>query len=188
MTRVAEGTAVFERTAVGGMLLEPISTGEKSASYSSKSSIVVVPAGLGKEEHRSRADKWGTATLGRSFSRLEQNSRLATERRSTRRYPLDLAVQYELQAGSRQTVTGHGRLKNISSDGLQFQADRALAAGAKVTVKVAWPVRLNGIVPLNLHIKAQAVRTDGTVTSARILKAEFRTACQVYGTTLQAAG
>jgi len=104
-------------------------------------------------------------------SRIKGRKSLPGERRSGRRYPIDLPVQY--QDGRNQFL--EGRVVNISSGGILFHSDRALAPGHSVRLRVAWPVRLDDVMPLALHLEGQTVRADGNFTAVKILRSEFRT-------------
>jgi hypothetical protein len=189
MLSASEFSEVTDRRAVGGIPLDPIHAGARSASKQLKPSIVPLPAGLRNDGQPGRVNAFERSTFGKRISLAEENARQREDRRSTRRYRLDLAFQYEIGPASQPKRIGHGRLIDISSGGVLFHADCAPAPGVKVNLKIAWPAKLNGAVPLTLHIKGHTVRTHGADrTALRILKAEFRTASQGYAAVLQAAG
>lgn len=188
MLRVSESTEIMDQRAVGGIPLESIPAGERSVSIPLKPSIAPLPSALRNGVLPARVRGLERATLGIRISPAEENARLRSDRRSTHRYRLDLAFHYEVGPASQPKKTGQGKLVDISSGGLLFHADCSPAPGVKLNLKVAWPAKLDGVVPLTLHIKAHTVRTQGDLTAARILKAEFRTASQGYAAVLRAAG
>jgi PilZ domain len=121
-----------------------------------------------------QTNRYGTAVAPPSrpaTARTERRASLPDERRSSHRYPIDLPVQYE--DGRNQFL--EGRVVNMSSGGILFHSDRALAPGRRVRLRVAWPVRLNDVMPLALHIEGQTVRAEGNFTAVKILRSEFRT-------------
>ena len=103
--------------------------------------------------------------------------RLGVERRSTRRYPIDLSMQYDLgrQEGPEGARMGSGQVVNISSGGVLISSDRPIPPGVRIRLRLEWPARLNDAVPLALHIEGRTVRSSGPLTAVRILKSEFRT-------------
>lgn len=121
--------------------------------------------------HRTRYAAAVTPPSRPAAGRNKRGKSLPDERRSSRRYPIDLPVQCE--DGRNQFL--EGRVVNISSGGILVHSDRALEPGRKVRLRVAWPVRLNDVMPLALHIEGQTVRADGNFTAVKILRSEFRT-------------
>ena len=61
------------------------------------------------------------------------------EKRSHRRYPITLDVQYELVHGSRLTRFGTGRTVNISSGGVFFETKDDLPTHGLVELIMDWP-------------------------------------------------
>jgi hypothetical protein len=103
--------------------------------------------------------------------------RLGVERRSNRRYPIDLSMQYDLgpQEGPEGARMGSGQVVNISSGGVLVSSDCPITPGVRIRLRLEWPARLNDSVPLALHIEGRTVRSSGPLTAVRILKSEFRT-------------
>ena len=98
----------------------------------------------------------------------------SADRRACRRYPIDLTAHYEIGTPSKQFPGGRARVINISSNGLLIQPQNPLAAGGKIRLRIDWPVRLNGLVPLALHIEGRMIRNDGAHVGVKIFKFEFR--------------
>jgi len=99
--------------------------------------------------------------------------RLVADRRSARRFPLDVAV--ELKLGRKAQETCRGKLINISSGGILLSVERYIDVGVETKVKIPWPARLNGTVGLILNLKGQTVRTDDNLVAIKISHSEFRT-------------
>jgi len=108
------------------------------------------------------------------------------ERRSARRYPIEIAVVYRLLRKGRVLTRGFGLTRNLSSAGLLMESNSSLSVGSEVEVFLAWPARLGGHVNLNLWIQGRAVRTGDNCTAIAIERSDFRTrasadGCVVFG-------
>ncbi len=128
----------------------------------------------------------GTSAFGRTVGATPlYEDRSTRERRSARRYPLDLTIQFELGYGGTETSAGQGRVVNISSSGVLLTTDQVLSPGMKIRLRIEWPARLNQVVPLALHVEGRTVRANGNLAAVRILRSEFRTrpGAQAAGTT-----
>jgi PilZ domain len=101
------------------------------------------------------------------------------ERRSRRRFPLQLALEYRL-LGKRERY-GFGRTCNISSAGVFFEiADQQPLAGS-IELLVSWPCVLDGACALKLKMKGRVVRTEGRRVAIESCEHEFRTAGPASG-------
>jgi hypothetical protein len=100
---------------------------------------------------------------------------IAGDRRSDRRYPLELELRYKLLRRRRVLETGSGRTLDISSGGIRFEADRPLPAGLSVELSVTWPVLLRNVAPLQLVVSGRIVRSESNQVSIRMVQHEFRT-------------
>lgn len=99
---------------------------------------------------------------------------LLSERRSRRRFPLALAVEYKLLG--RGERSGFGRTCNISSTGMLFEvADRQPFYGS-IELMVSWPCMLDGSCALKLIVKGRVVRVEGRGIAIESSQHEFRTA------------
>ena len=96
------------------------------------------------------------------------------ERRSSRRYPIQIDLEYSLIRGQRVMGTGQGRTLNFSSDGVLFESDVALPLGTGIELSIQWPVLLRGQVGLALHATGRIVRAEGNRTAVRIDHHDFR--------------
>lgn len=126
-------------------------------------------ATLGAPDHRRSKER--SVRLPKCCSRIEK--------RSAKRYPLDLDLNYTVLDGSDSPNSGRGRTIDVSSSGLRFAGERPIEVGLKIDLAVRWPVTLDGGVPLQLVGSGEVVRADNEETAVRILKYEFRTRCRI---------
>ena len=96
-------------------------------------------------------------------------------RRSHRRYPINVELEYKLLDGSRVVKTGSGLTVNLSSGGILFACEDALPLGATARLTLTWPVRLNERAGLNLCVTGKIVRSSGNYAALAIKNHEFRT-------------
>ena len=134
---------------------------------------------------RTKATRTGSMTpTGIDRGRLWEGRR--PERRSARRYPIEIAVVYRLVRKGRVVQRGFGLTRNVSSGGLLIESSTNLSIGTEVEVFLAWPARLGGEVNLNLWIQGRAVRAGENCTAIAIQRSDFRTrasadGCAVFG-------
>lgn len=95
------------------------------------------------------------------------------DRRAKNRYPLALELSYRV-AG--KPPAGRGRVLNISSSGVIFHCDGAVAIGTQILLTIQWPVLLDDVCPLNLVMAGSVVRSEGTAVAVQVHTHEFRTA------------
>jgi len=108
-----------------------------------------------------------------SLKRRDSDGR--SERRSARRYPIEVAVVYRLVQKGKVLKRGFGLTRNVSSGGLLMESSTRLSVGTEVEVFLAWPARLGGEVNLNLWIQGRTVRTGQNYTAIAIERSDFRT-------------
>jgi len=98
-----------------------------------------------------------------------------TERRSKRRYSIELGVRFRSLEGG---FTGVGRTVNMSSGGILVachQATPEIGAGARVEISIEWPLVLDGKVPLQLVAVCNVVRPGPSFFAAAFARHQFRT-------------
>jgi hypothetical protein len=96
------------------------------------------------------------------------------DRRSAVRFPIEQNVRYRVfRRGS--TEVGFGQTINISSNGILFKAERALALGERLEVSVNWPAHLDNKCPLKLVTTGRVVRSEDQLAAIAIDRYEFRT-------------
>jgi len=96
-------------------------------------------------------------------------------RRSHRRYPMQVDLEYKMLDGRKVLKTGIGRTLNLSSSGILFESEDALPIGSSLRLSIEWPARLDNRVGLTLCVMGRTVRSSGTCTAVEILSHEFRT-------------
>ncbi|HUP04270.1 MAG TPA: PilZ domain-containing protein [Bryobacteraceae bacterium] len=101
---------------------------------------------------------------------------IAGERRRSRRYVLELPLQWKLVHRRRVVESGSGRTRDLSSQGLLFEAEKSLEPGGQLDISVAWPALLDGVAPLKLCVTGAIIRSGNGLTAIRIMQHEFRTA------------
>jgi hypothetical protein len=99
-----------------------------------------------------------------------------SDRRTKRRYPIKLEVQYRLLKHRRVERLGAGRTLNISSGGVLFEADGLLPGSGPIELALNWPFLLHGSCNLKLVIRGRIVRSNEKAIAIRAEFHEFRTA------------
>jgi len=94
------------------------------------------------------------------------------DRRASRRYAVDLQVQYRVS--SLHEGAGYGRCADMSSSGVSFVADEPPPEGAQVEMTIQWPFLLQNVCPLHLLISGRVVRSAGKRVAVETSRYEFR--------------
>lgn len=105
--------------------------------------------------------------------------KFSLERRSRRRFPLALAVEYRL-LGQREHWR-FGRTCNISSTGVLFEVADRLPLTGSIELMVSWPCVLDGACALKLMLKGRVVRVENVGIAIESSQHEFRTAGPASG-------
>ena len=100
---------------------------------------------------------------------------ISGDRRSKRRYPINLPVQYKIMKNYLVVGTGEGNSLDLSSGGISFSCAQPLRVGSYLELSVSWPVLLNQSCPLKLVASGRVVRSDHSSTAIRLDRYEFRT-------------
>jgi hypothetical protein len=97
------------------------------------------------------------------------------EARSSRRFPISLALEYELASSYKASATGRGRgtTINLSSSGVLFESQQILPVGRRLYLSLDWPVRRDQA-DMVLFIFGRVARMSGTSIGVEIRKCEFR--------------
>jgi len=111
-----------------------------------------------------------------SSKRGERGENIAGDRRSDRRYEMQLELRWRLLHRRKVQDAGAGHTIDLSSGGVAFEVGRKLPLGLKIELSVAWPVLLQRVAPMQLVISGLIVRSDSARTAMRIHQHEFRTA------------
>ena len=107
---------------------------------------------------------------------MERMDTIGGERRSDRRYELQLELRWKLIKRRRVVDAGVGYTLDLSSGGIRFHAGRELPVGLNVELTVQWPILLNNTAPMSLSIYGRIVRTSEGWAAIRTMQHEFRTA------------
>jgi len=83
------------------------------------------------------------------------------DRRSHRRYPIVLEVEYKVLKRHQVVERGSGFTQNISSSGVLFEANDTLRSTGAIELALHWPFLLDGVHPLRLVIKGRVIRNHG---------------------------
>ncbi|MFB3828544.1 MAG: PilZ domain-containing protein [Bryobacteraceae bacterium] len=95
------------------------------------------------------------------------------DRRTDRRYDMQLKLHYRLMKGSRVLHEGTGITRNMSRGGIQFEADRSLQSGSLVELSIEWPIPLRGRTPIRLHVMGYVTRSCRKVVALHSTWHEF---------------
>ena len=101
------------------------------------------------------------------------------ERRSRRRFPLKLALEYRLLGKLKRS--GFGRTCDISSAGVLFEVADGQPFAGPIELAVSWPYVLDGACALKLTMKGRVVRVEDRGIAIESREHEFRTAGPVSG-------
>jgi PilZ domain-containing protein len=99
----------------------------------------------------------------------------ANDRRTSRRFPLRLAIKYRGVGSLTNPEWTSSESVNISSSGLLFTTTGAFKPGQAVEAFLTWPVWLDKRIPLKLVIKGPIVRSAGDQSAIRFERYEFKT-------------
>ena len=113
--------------------------------------------------------------MGISAYDLQVNFGITTDRRETSRFPVREEVRYRMLHAKGSQATGIGKTLDIGSGGILFTTEERLPMGRLVEVAVNWPVRLDGVCPLQFVAVGKVVRSDPTKAVVQIERYEFKT-------------
>ena len=97
------------------------------------------------------------------------------DRRSDRRYDIQLELRWKLIRRRRVLENGVGQTIDLSSGGILFDPGRQLPVGLNVELSIAWPVLLRNVAPMQLIVSGRIVRATGNRTGVVMVQHEFRT-------------
>lgn len=100
------------------------------------------------------------------------------DRRTDRRYDVELKLRYRLVKGGRPLHEGTGFTRNMSRGGVEFEADRALQSGSLLELTIEWPIPLRGRIPLELHVMGYVVRSCRKMVAIHATWHEFIAAAE----------
>jgi c-di-GMP-binding flagellar brake protein YcgR len=100
---------------------------------------------------------------------------ISGERRSDKRYGMQLQVRWKLLRRRRTIENGTGHTIDMSSGGILFEAGANLPEGLNVELSIAWPMLLHNLKPMQLIVTGRIVRAQNGAAAIRTLTHEFRT-------------
>jgi hypothetical protein len=108
------------------------------------------------------------------------------ERRKRLRFPLNTELRYQVSGrGHGDSGRGIGQVQDIGSRGLAFRADGPIEPGWRLSVSMAWPVRLDNQFMLRLGFEGVVLRTHGSLVVVTIERPEFRIAGKIMAAARQ---
>ena len=99
---------------------------------------------------------------------------VSVDRRSQRRYALEQPLRYRAANGPLATPWKHGRMLDMSANGLLIQVPEPLEAGAKLEVAMDWTGLYHGRQAMRLFLVGTVIRTSSRGAGLRILNHRFR--------------
>ena len=78
------------------------------------------------------------------------------ERRTARRYPLTLAVKYQIDHG----LSGTGTVVDMTARSARLHLDRRVPILTNMRLHIEWPAKVNNSVALRLRTDARVIRAD----------------------------
>jgi len=97
------------------------------------------------------------------------------DRRTDRRYSIQLDLRWKLIRRRRVLDAGVGHTVDFSSGGVLFDAGRPLPVGLNVELAITWPVLLHDQAPLQLIVSGRIVRCTANRMAIEMAQHEFRT-------------
>ena len=98
---------------------------------------------------------------------------LPGERRTRRRYALNLDLSYRIQEGTETIQSGSGTTCDLSSTGIRFTTREKLSERGLVEITMAWPKVADHGSNIILRVSGRVVRNEGTEAVIRMEKHEF---------------
>jgi len=95
-----------------------------------------------------------------------------SERRDSRRYPVDTQAEYKLLSETK--TSGCGRVLNLSNTGLMLECHPVLRPGLQIEVMIAWPGTPVEGKQIKLHAVGRTIRAEEDHTAVRIDQIAFR--------------
>lgn len=105
----------------------------------------------------------------------EMVTEISGDRRSRRRYPINLQLMYKVIRRYHVAQTGSGRTLDLSGNGISFETEEPIEPGSTVELSITWPVRLNQTCLLKLNVIGKVARSGPGWAALRMQSYEFRT-------------
>lgn len=115
--------------------------------------------------------------MSRKFKVFKEEviTEIGADRRSRRRYDIDLDLRYKVLRHYQVCQSGEGKTVNLSGHGIAVAINDVLSPRSVIEMTIAWPVLLNEMCALNLVVTGKVIRSSGAMTAVRVQRYEFRT-------------
>jgi c-di-GMP-binding flagellar brake protein YcgR len=110
-----------------------------------------------------------------AIERVAEPKLLSGDRRSNKRYPIRLDVEYKLCSRGRVEHFGVGRTVDFSSGGVLFETFGDVPVAKPIDLAIKWPFLLDGECGLKLQLRGDVMRRDDKKIAVKIAHYEFRT-------------
>ena len=97
-----------------------------------------------------------------------------SECRTKERFPISMELRFSYRRG-KFVHLGTGRTKDLNDGAVRFESDQDLPSGTDLELRIAWPVKLQSVCPLELVIRGPLVRTDRAGSVLEMKTIEFQT-------------
>lgn len=105
---------------------------------------------------------------------LQAPQTTGTERRVSRRYPVNAEVEFRLISDIKIGGYRRARVVNLSTTDLMLACDQGLEGGLEIELMIQWPARRGKGAETVLHAVGHTVRVDGSRTAVRIAHSDFQ--------------
>jgi c-di-GMP-binding flagellar brake protein YcgR len=99
---------------------------------------------------------------------------IPVERRSQRRYSLEIPLRYRAANSPLKTLWKHGRALDMSAGGILIHLPEPVAIGAKLELAMDWTGLYHGRQAMRLFLVASVTRHDERGAALRVLSHRFR--------------
>jgi PilZ domain len=110
----------------------------------------------------------------RNMPPAKRHPRVDHDRRSHRRYPVSVDLEYSLSSPDGYLQVGRGRTINLSSGGVLFEAEATVPENTTVDMSISWP-RSEHQVQFELHVTGKTVRAKDRQVAVKFDQCIFRT-------------
>jgi hypothetical protein len=105
------------------------------------------------------------------------------ERRSKRRFVIELDIRYKVLYRDEIKAAGSGKTVNLSSAGVAFKTEHDLPIGATMRLSITWPALLDNRCQLQLVGSGRITRSAAGTVACKIHKYELRTLARLVAET-----
>lgn len=104
------------------------------------------------------------------------HQRVNHDRRSHRRYPVSVDIEYRFVSPAGHVQVGRGRTVNVSSGGVLFEAEVAIPVNTTIELSISWSLRSEDQVQRELHATGKTVRVEDRHVAVKFDHSLFRKA------------